>query len=298
MRNKIVGLIGIAVLLFLVWYLFLRPYDYLVSITAKTIPGVVNQNIKLWGKTNNNTVFIRQKDFFNIDQQLRFNDSIFQYQWKITSVSDSTTSIRVYIKGLNQGLWNRLKIPFFDTDFEKRTKSTIFDFNNVLTEHLQKFKVTVLDSIQQLPDTYCAYVPIKTSQLGKAKGMMQNYPILSRVLADNNVILNGKPFLEITNWNREVDSVCYNFCYPIIKSDSLPQNGIIKYKKFDGFRALKAIYNGNYITSDRAWYALLDSAKRNGLEVWEKPVEVFFSNPNLGGNELDWIAEIYLPLKE
>lgn len=298
MRNKIVGLIGIAVLLFLVWYLFLRPYDYLVSITAKTIPGVVNQNIKLWGKTNNNTVFIRQKDFFNIDQQLRFNDSIFQYQWKITSVSDSTTSIRVYIKGLNQGLWNRLKIPFFDTDFEKRTKSTIFDFNNVLTEHLQKFKVTVLDSIQQLPDTYCAYIPIKTSQLGKAKGMMQNYPILSRVLADNNVILNGKPFLEITNWNREVDSVCYNFCYPIIKSDSLPQNGIIKYKKFDGFRALKAIYNGNYITSDRAWYALLDSAKRNGLEVWEKPVEVFFSNPNLGGNELDWIAEIYLPLKE
>nr|WP_262921927.1 AraC family transcriptional regulator [Arenibacter sp. A80] len=282
----------------MVWYLFLRPYDYLVSITAKTIPGVVNQNIKLWGKTNNNTVFIRQKDFFNIDQQLRFNDSIFQYQWKITSVSDSTTSIRVYIKGLNQGLWNRLKIPFFDTDFEKRTKSTIFDFNNVLTEHLQKFKVTVLDSIQQLPDTYCAYVPIKTSQLGKAKGMMQNYPILSRVLADNNVILNGKPFLEITNWNREVDSVCYNFCYPIIKSDSLPQNGIIKYKKFDGFRALKAIYNGNYITSDRAWYALLDSAKRNGLEVWEKPVEVFFSNPNLGGNELDWIAEIYLPLKE
>lgn len=298
MRNKIVGLIGIAVLVFLVWHLFLRPYDYLISITAKTIPGVVDQNIKLWGKANKNTVYIRQKDFLHIDQQLRFNDSIFQYQWKIIPVNDSTTRIRVYIKGLDLGLWNRLKIWFSDTGFEKRTKSTIFDFNNVLTEHLQKFKVTVLDTIQQSPDTYCAYIPIKTSQLGKAKGMMQNYPILSTVLADNNVALNGEPFLEITNWNREVDSVYYNFCYPITQSDSLPQNDIIKYKKYEGVRALKAIYNGNYITSDRAWYVLLDYAKRNGIEVWEKPVEVFFSNPNFGGNELDWIAEIYLPLKE
>ena len=298
MRNKIVGLIGIAVLVFLVWHLFLRPYDYLVSITAKTIPGVVHQNIKLWGKTNKNTVYIRQKNFFDIDQQLRFNDSIFQYQWKIIPVNDSVTRIKVYIKDSDRSLGNRLKIPFFDTDFEKRTKSTIFDFNNVLTEHLQKFKVTVLDTIQQLPDTYCAYIPIKTSQLGKAKGMMQNYPILSTVLAENNVVLNGKPFLEITNWDREVDSVSYNFCYPIIKSDGLPQNGIIKYKKIEGARALKAIYNGNYITSDRAWYALLDYAKRNGMEVWERPIEVFFSNPNFGGNELDWIAEIYLPIKE
>jgi effector-binding domain-containing protein len=241
---------------------------------------------------------LEEKDFLNIDQQLKFKDSLVKYQWKIIPVNDSTSRIKVYISDADHRLGNRLKIPFSDTNFEKRTKKTILDFNNALKEHLEKFKVTVLDSVQQLPETYCAYIPIKASQIGKAKGMMKNYPILSTVLVDNNVALNGRPFLEITDWNREVDSVSYNFCYPIIKSDSLPQNDVIKYKKFEGFKALKAIYNGNYITSDRAWYALLDYAKKNGMEVMERPVEVFFSNPNFGGNELEWIAEIYMPLKE
>jgi effector-binding domain-containing protein len=297
-RNKIVYFIAFLLLGSLLWYLFIKPYDYSVSIISKTFPGTINQSIKSWGISNANTVLLDEKDFLNIDQQLKFNDSLFQYQWKITPVNDSTTKIKVYITDEDHSLENRVKIPFSDTNFEKRTKSTILDFNNALKEHIGKFKVIVSDSLQQLPDTYCAYIPMKTSQLGKAKGMMQNYPILSTVLVDNNVALNGRPFLEITGWNRELDSISYNFCYPIIKSDTLPQNNIIKYKKFKGFKALKAIYNGNYITSDRAWYALLDYAKKNDMEVWERPVEVFFNNPNIGGNELEWVAEIYMPLKE
>ncbi|MBC8766540.1 AraC family transcriptional regulator [Arenibacter sp. BSSL-BM3] len=282
----------------LVWYLFLRPYDYSVSIKSKTFPGTINQSIKLWGNANKNTVLLKQKDFLTIDQQLLFNDSIFQYQWRITPINDSTSKIGVYIKDVDHSLMNKLSIPFSDTNFEKRTKRTILEFNDMLNEHIEKFRVTVVDTLQQLPETYCAYIPLKASQLSKAKGMMQNYPILSTVLVDNNVELNGRPFLEITNWDREVDSISYNFCYPIIKSDSLPQNGIIKYKKFNGFKALKAVYNGNYITSDRAWYALLNYAEKNGIKVSETPVEVFFNNPNIGGNEIEWIAEIYMPLKE
>lgn len=298
MRNKIIYFVAFLLLISLVWYLFLKPYDYSVSITSKTFPGTINQTIKLWGNANKNTVLLQQKDFLNIDQQLSFNDSIFQYQWRITPINDSTSKINVYIKDVGHSLMNKMSLPFSDTNFEKRTRRTILDFNNVLKEHIEKFRVTVVDTLQQLPETYCAYIPLKASQLSKAMGMMHNYPTLSTVLVDNNVELNGRPFLEITNWDRKKDSISFNFCYPIIRSDSLPQNEIIKYKKFNGFKALKAIYNGNYITSDRAWYALLDYAKKNGIKVSETPVEVFFSNPNIGGNELEWIAEIYMPLKE
>ena len=63
-------------------------------------------------------------------------------------------------------------------------------------------------------------------------------------------------------------------------------------------KALKAIYHGNYITSDRAWYALMDYAEKNGIEVVPEPVEVFFNNPNMGGDALNWTAEIYLPIRE
>jgi len=47
----------------------------------------------------------------------------------------------------------------------------------------------------------------------------------------------------------------------------------------------------------RAWYALINYAKKNNIEIEKKPVEIFYNNPNFGGNELDWKAEIYLPIK-
>ena len=94
----------------------------------------------------------------------------------------------------------------------------------------------------------------------------------------------------------EKDSINYNFCFPIIKSDSLPKHHLISYKQQESVKALKATYNGNYITSDRAWYALLEHAERNAIKVSETPIEVFYNNPNFGGDELQWNAEIFMPL--
>ena len=73
---------------------------------------------------------------------------------------------------------------------------------------------------------------------------------------------------------------------------------MIQYKQYNQVTALKAVYNGNYITSDRAWYALLDYAKQNNIAVNNNPVEVFYNNPNYGGDEMRWKAEIYMPIKE
>jgi effector-binding domain-containing protein len=78
----------------------------------------------------------------------------------------------------------------------------------------------------------------------------------------------------------------------------LPGHPDLNYKQIPATRALKAIYNGNYITSDRAWYTLLDYAEKMKEEVTPLPLEVFHNNPNMGGNELQWKAEIYMPLKE
>ena len=78
----------------------------------------------------------------------------------------------------------------------------------------------------------------------------------------------------------------------------MPDHKIIKFKEVKGQKALKAIYNGNYITSDRTWYALVDEAKKRGLKISGNPIEVFHSNPNMGGDELLWKAEIYMPLDE
>lgn len=294
--KKIKYIIGLVLLGMLVWYLFIKPFDYIVSFKAKTFPGAINQSIKIWSISLKNSTIIEQNDINNLTQKITFNDSIFIYNWKITAVNDTTSNVKVYIKDVNHSLMNKISLPFSNTDFEKRTKKTILDFHKKLNEHIKKFKITIKGE-RKFKSTYCAFVPIKGSQISKASGMMQNYSLLSTILVENNVVLNGNPFVEITYWDMVKDSIHYNFCFPIKKSDSLPKHKLIKYKQIEGKNALKAIYNGNYITSDRAWYALINYAKKNNIEIEKKPIEIFYNNPNVGSDELSWKAEVYLPIK-
>jgi effector-binding domain-containing protein len=285
-----------ALIIGLGWYLFLKPQDYRINVRVNTFPGTINQTLKLWsGSLENESEIIQNSSLLNLKQKIKFGDSLHQYEWSIQPLTDSTSKIAVDVIDLENSVFNRIKIPFSDTDFEKRSRKTVTDFIEKLNEHRENFKVTIQGE-EQLQSTYCACVSLEGPQFDKAAGMMRSFPFINSVLVQNGLELNGVPFIEVTQWNMEKDSIAYNFCYPIIQSDSLPFIKGISYQTFQGKKALKAIYNGNYITSDRAWYALLDYAEKNNIEVENKPVEFFFNNPNMGGNELRWKAEVFLPL--
>ena len=295
--KKFSAIIGFLTIGFLLWYLIIKPYDYLVTFKVKTSAGTINQSIKLWNTSLENSSPIQQENLKNLTQQIIVKDSTFNYDWSISSVNDSISKVNVYVTDIDHSFANKISIPFGTTDFEKRTQNTITDFIDKLKEHLNKIRVRVV-GIDSTRTTYCAYIPMKGLQIEKARGMMQNYSLLTSVLSAENIEMNGTPFVEITNWNIQNDSIAYNFCFPVIKSDSLPIDPRIQYKQYSGVKALKASYNGNYITSDRAWYALLDYAGNNDIEIVKKPLEVFYSNPNFGGDELKWEAQIYLPIKD
>lgn len=295
--KKISTIIGFLTIGFLLWYFIIKPYDYLVTFKVKTSAGTINQSIKLWNTSLENSSPIQQENLKNLTQQIIVKDSTFNYDWSISSVNDSISKVNVYVTDIDHSFANKISIPFGTTDFEKRTQNTITDFIDKLKEHLNKIRVRVV-GIDSTRTTYCAYIPMKGLQIEKARGMMQNYSLLTSVLSAENIEMNGTPFVEITNWNTQNDSIAYNFCFPVIKSDSLPIDPRIQYKQYSGVKALKASYNGNYITSDRAWYALLDYAGNNDIEIVKKPLEVFYSNPNFGGDELKWEAQIYLPIKD
>ena len=295
--KKISAIIGFLTIGFLLWYFIIKPYDYLVTFKVKTTAGTINQSLKLWNTSLENSSPIQQENLKNLTQQIIVKDSTFNYDWSISSVNDSISKVNVYVTDIDHSFANKISIPFGTTDFEKRTQNIITNFIDKLKEHLNKIRVRVV-GIDSTRTTYCAYIPMKGLQIEKARGMMQNYSLLTSVLSAENIEMNGTPFVEITNWNTQNDSIAYNFCFPVIKSDSLPIDPRIQYKQYSGVKALKASYNGNYITSDRAWYALLDYAGNNDIEIVKKPLEVFYSNPNFGGDELKWEAQIYLPIKD
>lgn len=297
MIKKVLVSLGLLIIAGIVWYLFIKPYDYLVNLKVDAYPGIVNQTIKFWNGEIDSAKITESKDFRHVTQIIKYNDSVHRYEWKIIPINDSTSKVKVYVKDLNHSLANKLEIPFKDTDFEKRTRKSLLGFLEILNEHLDDIKVTI-EGESETRSTFCACTSNTTSQINKAMGMMKDYPLLNAVLLDNGVELNGPPILEVVDWNRETDSLTFNFCYPIIKSVILPKHPELHYKQLHAKKAIKAVYNGNYITSDRAWYALFNYAKTNDLEVNGLPIEIFYNNPNLGGNAINWKAEIFLPIKE
>jgi effector-binding domain-containing protein len=297
MKKTIFGIL-IALLAALAGYLFVYPYDYVVRFEANTFPGTINQSIKLWHKTAGVPgTHVIQEDMYHLEQQVQAGDSVHLYSWEITPLTDSTSKVAVRIKDRDHSLKNKLLVPFGETVVEQLGVKYVKNFVADLNDHIDLFKVRI-DGEAELPSTFYAYVDLKTSQHGKAGGMMDNYMMLSDVLIRHGVTMNGPPMIIVDRWDRETDSLEYKFCFPIIRSDQLPRDPRINYKRIFPKKAIKATYNGNYITSDRAWYALLTYAEKMGLEVEATPVEVFFNNPNMGMDEVNWKAEVYLPLRE
>ena len=240
--KKISAIIGFILVGFLLWYLIIKPYDYLVTFKVKTSAGTINQTIKLWNTSLANLNPVKQENIANLSQQIEINDPIHNYKWSISYLNDSISKVNVYVTDKEHSFANRISIPFGTTDFEKRIEYTVTDFIAKLKEHLKKIRVTVVGK-DTTRSTYAAYISVKGLQIEKARGMMQNYSLLTSVLSAENIKMNGTPFVEITNWNTQNDSIAYNFCFPVIKSDSLPIDSRIQYKQYNGVKALKATYN-------------------------------------------------------
>ena len=293
-----------SVLLFLVlgaviWYFFIKPSDYIIRFKANTFPGAINQTLKLWDQTLDTVQKISQDgDLYHLSQKLRFGDSIHHYSWHIVPITDSTSKVKVHIKdcNLSHSLINKLKIPFRKTDFTIQSEKMVMDFMENLKKHTEKFSVTVVGEAET-PSKFLAYVPLEVTQFQKAGGMMRNYNYLTGELYGRGVQFDGPPMVIVNRWDMNNDSIFYDFAQPIIRSEKLPHGTDIKYRRIFKKPSLKAEYYGNYITSDRAWYALLDYAKKNSIVLEPTPIEVFHNNPNTDGDELTWKAEIFIPIK-
>ena len=105
----------------------------------------------------------------------------------------------------------------------------------------------------------------------------------------------GKPYVEITKWDLDKEMIEFNYCFPIDKNTKDIENEVVKFKTLPAIKGLKATYFGNFRTSDRAWFALLDHAKLNDLKLENTVREHYMDNPFNGGEELQWETKIIIP---
>jgi effector-binding domain-containing protein len=298
-RKKII--VGFSALfsLFLGWYLFIKESDYCISFKVKAATGTVFQGIQEWSSARmlndkESYAILEKKNFDFIKQEMKKGNAQMEYTWDIKSINDSVTKVSVGIKDLNHSLYNKLTAPFFSTTFKEQQIKKITDLKEGLNNHLKNFKVKI-DGEGSSEETFVAYINLKSVLQEKAQMMIRNDNVITGFLETNKIEIIGRPYLEIESWDLDKETISFNYCFPINKNTKIIENEFVKYKTLPAIKGLKATYYGNFRTSDRAWFALLDYAKKHDYKLENKPLEHFLANPFNGGDELEWETKIIIP---
>lgn len=293
---KIVSRVFIPIIfIVVVYYLFFLAYEFEVSFSVKTLPGDVIQTLRIWSRSLDSAQIIEVDSFSHVRQRVSFEGREYFYNWHF-KYKDSLTFVDVEISEPSRRVGNKLMVLTGEPPVEKDAGEIIKKFYDVLKYHLNLTKVEMIGKEKHGPE-FCLCRSLEKSQLDKAQGMMENYLYMSTFIGSSGMKMTGFPSVRLNQWSHSLGQLKYDFCLPVMETDSLPVAHGLEYKHFDGFYALKAQYNGNYITSDRAWYELYHYANKSGYTVKGLPVEYFMDNPNFGTKEINWKAEIFLPIE-
>ncbi len=295
--KKVVIVIITLLLGLAVWYLYIKKYDYEISFKANAAPGSVYdqvKNLRSSAKTND----IKEiYPYESLQQKIVVDKIPVTLEWNFKSIGDTVTKIDVGIISQDHSFTNRLNVLIGASTIIDSVKSNLIDFRKKIMNYTNSFMV-VIDGEAELPEMEFISVSSKTKRYRKANEMMRSNAYLYPMLTKNDIQKTGFPFVNISNWDTKTDSIHLDFGFPIRYQDSLPVGSGINVGKIKSKKALKATYHGNYRNSDEAWFVLLAYARKNDILVENTPLEIFYNNPMQGGNELEWKAEIFLPIKD
>jgi effector-binding domain-containing protein len=168
------------------------------------------------------------------------------------------------------------------------------DLREGLNEHLKKLKVRIYGEGTSKP-VYVAYIQLKSVLQEKAQTMIGNDAAITGFLYTHKIKIVDRPYVEIVDWDLDKETIVFNYCFPIDPSTKAIADANVKFKTIPSLKGIKATYYGNFRTSDRAWFALMDYAKKNDLKIKNIALEHFLANPFNGGNELEWETQIIMP---
>lgn len=293
--------ISIGLIIAAVWYFVLKDYNYKISFTSPQAPGIIYSSLLEWNNgenpANKAVTTLSKAPFSEIRQEVKAGDSVFTYHWIIHRKNDSVTRVTAHITDKQHSFLQKLQVPFYKNAFVRSSIATVNRVENGLKRHHTTYKVAPVTK-GKFPSTYCAYISLKSALRDKAGTMIRNIGTIMGYLRENNIPLTGNPFLEVTAWDMEEDQITFDFCFPVEEKDTYPPNPVVKFKRAEEKIALKTTFNGNYRISDRAWYTLIDHAEIQNIPIKKLPVEIFLNDPHMGGDALQWQAEVYMPVEE
>ena len=299
MKKKIGIFCSVALFLFLGWYFGIKASDYTITFTAKAASGTVFQGIQEWStiqrqKRKEHFTVVEKNNFDFLKQQMTVGDTTYTYVWEITPLNDSVSKVSVGINEIGKSWYNKITAPFWPTKFKTEQIRKVKDLREGLNEHLKNLKVRI-DGEGTSKPVYVAYIQLKSVLQEKAQTMIGNDAAITGFLYTHKIKIVDRPYVEIVDWDLDKETIVFNYCFPIDSSTKAIADANVKFKTIPSLKGIKATYYGNFRTSDRAWFALMDYAKKNDLKIKNIALEHFLANPFNGGNELEWETQIIMP---
>jgi len=302
--KKIFASIALVILLALIGaviYLYNRPCDYQAHFTVKTTPDVAYFNIINWDIWNRKRIspdieIISKTPVSNISQKIPLKDTSLIFNWNFKLLNDSITEVRVCVSDPDRKFYNRLTVPFKNTSFKRSVRGNLLDIKTRMELKLKTFRYE-FTGFHEFKEKSCVYMKLKSTPRGKAGAMISSVIGLNQFVRENNLEMDGNPFLVIHDWNASKDSIRFDFCFPVKRTHSVPEHPKIKFMTVDSMEAVKTDFYGNYSITDITWHNLAEEAKKLGYRSNNKLIEVYYNDPHTGGNELEWKAEIYLGIE-
>ena len=299
MKKRLTYIIFLLLITTGVWYFFIKEYDYLITFKTTNAPGVVYHKLLHWNEGDIKKIgaanILEKEPFSKVTLEISNNNSNTLTAWYFERVSDSVTKVSVYLKDPKNSLSQKVSILFGKTDFVKKNIKIVKRIRTELEAHTTKYRVsTPIEDM--IPERYCACTSSSTTITLKAAEMMIQNQKLTDFLAVNGLSVTEYPLLKVTRWNHNSQEIDFDFCFPVPKNKTYPKFEGVTLKNIPKENALKTIFNGNYIISDRGWYTLIDYAQRKKIAVSPFPIELYYNDPHSGTDEMTWKTEIFFPL--
>ncbi len=296
-----IALLVLIALIGCIAFLLVRPSDYRAHFRVKTTPDVAYFNILNWDSWNRNYTnakfeMLSRTPVSHISKKIILKDTTLILSWEIKKINDSVTMVRVYASDPERKIYNRLTAPFINTTFKNSVRSNVIDIKTRMEVMLNTFHYEFTGFLP-FERRSCVYISFKSTPRGKAKAMMSGVFELNQFVRQNNLVMNGPPFVVVHDWNEFKDSISFDFCFPIARTDAVPEHPEIKFMTVDSMDAIETDFYGNYSITEVTWYNLADEARKLGYRSNHKLIEVYFNDPHNGGNELEWKAKIYLGIE-
>lgn len=298
-KQKFIYLILFFVAVVLMSYLFVFPYHYKVSFNTKQPPGVVFDHLRAWPEfSKKDSVVVMNSDqllYQRLIQDISSANGSISVDWSIERVTDSTTRVAGRFTATDHALGQKLRLLLGQSYVPQTSIDLTQSLAKTLVEKSKNFKVhSISDTI--IDPIFCAYIPVQTKEATKAQGMLRQISTVMDYIKGNEIELKGDPFITVTRWDSETQDLNFDFCFPIDSTTLRPDDPEVRFKTLSPRRYLKAIFNGNYRISQQGWYTLLDHAQRNDISLGSEIIEIYRNDPHEGGDSMQWVAELLIPI--